>query len=162
MSSLYELVGDFKQVEDMAHDSDFSEQAILDTLEGIAGEIEDKADGYAKVIKTIEADVAALKMEEKRLADKRKVLEGRIIFIKLNLENAMRVTGKIKFKTLLFSFNIQKNGGKRTMKITGDVPNNYLVPQPPVADNEAIRELLGTQEVDWAHLEPQTDGLRIK
>ena len=77
----------------------------------------------------------------------------------------MREMGKTKFKTALFSFNIQKNGGLEPLVITGtldDIPGKYLIPQPPKPDGDKIRALLAEKQVDWAHLEPRGESLRIR
>ena len=111
-------------------------------MEGLWGEIEDKADGYAKIIMGMKADIEALRTEESRLAARRKALENRQQALKNNLEANMREMGKTKFKTALFSFNIQKNGGLQPLVIDGlleDIPGRFLIPQPPVPNNEAIR-----------------------
>ena len=64
MSGLYELAEEWDTVAEMLYDSETDEQVILDTLESIEGEIEDKADNYAKLIRTIKADAEVLKEEE--------------------------------------------------------------------------------------------------
>lgn len=43
-----------------------------------------------------------------------------------------------------------------------DIPGKFLIPQPAVPNNEAIRKLLEEREVDWAHLEPRGESLRIR
>ena len=91
---LYELTGAFNQVADML-EYDSENTAIIDTLESIDLAIEEKADGYAKLIRNQEASSKAFDEEIKRM--------------KLSLQNAMVEIGKTKFKTDLFSFNIQKN-----------------------------------------------------
>ena len=53
MSKLYELKENWKQVQEMLYEEEIDEQCILDTLESIEGEIEDKADSYAMIIKVI-------------------------------------------------------------------------------------------------------------
>ena len=47
MSTLYELTNDYLTLLDMAEDPDVEEDVLRDTMEGIEGEIEIKADGYA-------------------------------------------------------------------------------------------------------------------
>ncbi|MDU7710311.1 MAG: siphovirus Gp157 family protein, partial [Clostridium sp.] len=64
MSSIYELTDQWKEVEGMLYDGETDEQIILDTLESIDGEIEQKADNYAKLIKNMEADIETLSKEE--------------------------------------------------------------------------------------------------
>ena len=111
------------------------------------------------------ADIEALRAEEMRLAARRKGLETRSSQLKDNLEANMRDMGKMKFKTALFSFNIQKNGGLQPLVIDGlieDIPGRFLIPQPPVPNNEAIRSLLAEKQVEWAHLEPRGESLRIR
>ena len=106
---LYELTEQFLALQELAYDPEVDEQTFQDTMEGLWGEIEDKADGYAKIIMGMKADIEALRAEEGRLAARRKALENRQQALKNNLEPNMRVMGKTKFKTALFSFNIQKN-----------------------------------------------------
>jgi chaperonin cofactor prefoldin len=165
MSTLYELTGEFRQLLEMIEQGDYTEEELQDTLEGLTGEIEIKADGYAKVIKELEGDSAKIKFEIARLSGKKTFIDNNIKSLKSSLELAMRATGKTKFKTDLFSFNIQKNGGVRALTIVGevkDLPVEYLVVQPSIPNNEKIRELLKESEVTWAKLEPQGESLRIK
>lgn len=163
--TLYEITEQYMAVQELMYDPEASEDTIRDTLESIFGDFEDKADGYAKIIMSMRADIKALKDEEDRLNARRKSLENRSAFLKDYLEANMRQIGKTKFKTALFSFNIQKNGGLEPLVIDGlidDIPGKYLIPQPPVPDNAAIRRLLEQKQVDWAHLEPRGESLRIR
>lgn len=165
MSTLYELTEDFEEVLNMLYDPETDEQTIFDTLEGIETEFEDKADGYAKVLKSIDADIKAAKEEKTRLEQRIRFAENRAKRMKWHLENAMRVTGKTKFKTALFSFGIQKNSGKQPVVLDRDVsmiPEEFQIPQPPKADNDKIRKYLQGHAADWAHLEPKGEGLRIR
>ena len=106
--TLYELTNDYMNLLELAEDPDIDEQAFMDTLEGIDGALEDKAEGYAKVIRTLEGDAAACDAESKRLRNKKQAIERNIDRMKKALQYAMETTGKTKFKTPLFSFNIQK------------------------------------------------------
>lgn len=163
--SLYELTEQYETVLDMLYDPEVDEQTVLDTLEGIEGEIEAKADNYAKLIAAMGADVKALKEQEERMGARRRSLESRIAGLKRNLQANLEFIGKTKFKTALFTFSIAANGGKQPLTITdnlGDIPGKYLIPQPPVPNKDAIRELLEQKEVEWAHLEPRGKSLRIR
>ena len=162
MSNLYVLKENWKQVSDMLYEEEIDEQMILDTLESIGGEIEDKADGYAKIIKELEAKKNARKEEAKRLTESAKVFENRVNTLKQNLFNTMKSTGKTKFATNLFTFNIAKNGGKQALTIDGDVPEEYT---KTVIENDTdkIRQALENGEnLPFAHLEPRGESLRIK
>ena len=160
--TLYELTDEYRQLLEMAEDENEDPQVIADTLEAIEGEIEYKADGYARVMRQLEYDAAALKAEEKRLANRRKTIEGNVARLKANLFDAMRETGKRKFKTDLFSFGIQKNPPSVAFD-GGDIPDRYLLPQPPQLDRRLMLEDLkrGVDLKGIAHLE-QTESLRIR
>lgn len=162
MSNLYQLTNNYETVLNMLYDEDVDEQMILDTLESIEGEIEDKADNYAKIIKELEAKQNARREEAKRLTDSAKVFENRVKALKSNLFNTMKQTGKTKFATDLFSFNIAKNGGKQTLTIDGEVPEEYT---KTIVENDTdkIRQALEEgKELAFAHLEPRGESLRIK
>ena len=162
MSSLYSLTSNYETVLNMLYDEDVDEEMILDTLEGIEGEIEDKADGYAKIIKELEVRRDARKVEAKRLLDSAKILDNRVNSLKQNLYNTMKQTGKTKFTTDLFAFNIAKNGGKQPLVIDGEIPKEYT---KTVIENdtEKIRQALENGEVlSFAHLESRGESLRIR
>ena len=165
MSTMYELTADYLEVLDLANDPDIPPEVVADTLEGISGEIEIKAENTAKILKELEASVAASKAEEKRLAERRKQMETNVQKIKERLFDMMKTTGKVKFKTDLFSFSIQKNGGKLPVvldvKDTSELPDD-LVKITETADLEAIRELLDAGDTRFAHYGERGESLRIK
>ena len=139
MASLYELTGEYKAVMAMAEDGETDPQVITDTLESIAGEIEVKADGYAKIIKMLDIQAKGIKSEEERLANMRKSLENNIARMKKSLETSMIETGNKKFKTPLFSFNIQKNPPTLVIDDFDKIPEKFLIPQPAKIDNKELK-----------------------
>ena len=161
MATLYEITGDFLKLLDMAEELDGD--VFRDTLEGIEGELEIKADGYAKVITELENRAEGLDKESKRLAERKKGIENNIKRIKDSLQGAMIATGKTKFKTELFNFGIQKNKPRLVLdKGLEDIPMDYYIFQDPIADKEKItQELKEGKELDFAHLE-QGESLRIR
>ena len=163
--TLYELTEDYMNLLELAEDPDIDEQAFTDTLEGIDGALEDKAEGYAKVIRTLEGDAAACDAESKRLRNKKQTIENNIKRMKAALQYAMQATGKTKFKTALFSFGIQKNPAAVVIDegYIENIPDRLLIPQDPQIDKKAIKEALkaGEDLEGIAHLE-QTESLRIR
>lgn len=160
--NIYELQETWKKIADMLYEEDIDEQCVLDTLESIEGDIEDKADSYAKIIKEFEALRDARKAEAKRLTESASALDNRIKFLKGNLFNVMKETGKTKFNTELFSFNICKNGGKQALTIDGEVPEEFT---KVIIENDTdkIRQALEDGEsLPFAHLEPRGESLRIR
>lgn len=161
MSTLYEITGEYLQLLEMLEDADnLEEQVVKDTLEGIDGELEIKADGYARVIKELDAEANKYEAEIKRLEERGNALKNRSRILKNHLYNSMKLTGKTKFKTELFSFGIQKNGGLAPLDISGEVPAEFCRYEP---DNEKIRAALKEgKELSFAKLGERGEHLRIR
>ena len=137
--TLYELTSEYTELLAMLEDPEMDEQVIADTLEGLSDEIEAKADGYARVIKQMDADSKAIKAEEERLYNRRKSLENRISYLKNRLQYAMELTGSTKIKTELFNIGIQKNPAKVVIDDPTKIPEGFLIPQDPKVDTAAIK-----------------------
>lgn len=161
MAKLYEIVGEFKELLEMASEENMDQKLISDTLEGVEFEFEEKADGYAKVVKMLEGDVEAIDKEIKRLTEKKNTIKNNISGIKKNLENAMITTGKTEFKTLLFGYNIQKNPVSVSIDDENQIPKDFWIEQEPKLDKKSLAAYLKENEVSWAHL-TQTESLRIR
>lgn len=160
--TLYELTDDYRNLLEMAQNPDIDGQAIKDTLEAIQGDIKEKADGYAKVIKELSADTDKITAEIKRLTDRKNTIQNNIAYMKQSLTSAMTVTGNTKFRTDLFSFNIQKNPPALVVDDEKAIPQEYLIPQEPKVDKKAIIDFLkGGNDVPYAHIE-QSEGVRIR
>ena len=165
MATIYELTSDYLNLLELAEDPDIDEQAFLDTLEGIEGALEDKADGYAKVIRNLEADAAVCDAESKRLRNKKQTIENNIKRMKSALQFAMQMTGKTKFKTALFTFGIRKNPASVVIdeQYLENIPARFLIPQEPMIDKIAMKDALkaGEDLTGICHLE-QTESLQIR
>lgn len=163
--TLYELTEDYMNLLALAEDPDIDEQAFADTLDGIEGAIEIKAENYAKIMRQLEADAAACDAESKRLKNKSKTIENNIKRMKQALQYAMMATGKTKFKTQLFSFYIQKNSASVVMdeQYIENIPERFLVYKDPEINRKAIRDAINAGEnlEGLAHLE-STESLRIR
>ena len=157
---LYELTEAWAAIQDMIEAVDTDDQQILAALENIEGAIEEKADGYAKLIYSMKAEAEAIKVEEKRLASKRQSLENRAKWLQKNLETAMINTGKKKFKTHLFGFNVQKNAPSLDDFDESIVPEEYWKVTRSI-DRSALLKAVKDGEVEGIELK-QTESLRIR
>jgi len=166
MATLYELTGQMQALLALMEDPDVDPQIVEDSLEAISGEIEVKADGYARVMAELEARKAAVKAEKDRLAALESSLGKNIDRMKESLKTSMIATGKTKFKTDLFSFSVQKNPPKVVIDDPSRIPEGFLIPQPPKVDTASIKESLKSVDAGsmWegiCHLE-QGESLRIR
>lgn len=159
--TLYEITGDYLRLMEMLEDEEeINQQAFLDTLEGIEGEFEIKADNYARIIKELLAESEKYAAEIGRMQKRQEALANNANRLKKYLYEAMKLTGKTKFKTDLFSFGIQKNGGSQPMEITAEVPEEYCKREP---DAKAIRKALESGEkLSFATLKERGEHLSIK
>ena len=165
MANLYEITQDYLQILSMMEDPELDPQTLADTMEAVEGELEIKAENYAKVMKNLEADVAGIKAEIERLSERKKTIENNIKNMKSALQMAMETTGKTKFKTELFSFGIRKNAPSVIMDepYIENVPERFLKYSEPTINRTAIKEAIQSGEnlEGLAHLE-QTESIIIK
>lgn len=171
MANIYELTGTMLTLMDHLYDEDINEDDLLRACEEVELAIEDKADGYAKILKNMDADIKSIQAEERRLKERRQALEHRQAQLKYNLESSMRAIGKTKFKTNLFSFGIQKNPAK--VEITDSKAfvkwcqenerGELLNYKEPEINKTALKEaiLKDGEVIDGAEV-VQTEGLRIR
>jgi sugar-specific transcriptional regulator TrmB len=163
--TLYEITSDYMQLMQMMEDPELDPQTLADTMEGIEGELEDKADNYARVMKNMEADLNGIKAEIERLSTRKKTIENNIKRMKEALQFSMETTGKTKFKTELFSFGIRKNAPAVVMDepYIENVPERFLKYSDPTINRLAIKEAIqnGEDLEGLAHLEKST-SLTIK
>ena len=160
MAKLYELSTGYKNIEYLLENGEDNEelQAVLDSL---GEEIEDKAENIAKILKNNEADIKAFKEEEKRLSERRKALENSNKRLKQYLEDNMKMTGKTKFKSGTFSFNIAKNPPSVEITNADIIPDDYK-PLIEVLDKKAILEdLKAGIDIQGVNLK-QEETLRIR
>lgn len=161
MLSLYDMTEEWKSVFDMLLDPEIPEEAIFDTIEMIEADMDTKADSYAKIIKSMDGDTAQIDEEIKRLQSRKSSISSRKKWLLNQLYEAMKATGRTKFKTALFSYNIAKNGGVTPVELTAPVPAEWLKPGEP--DTKKIREYLESgNELDFATLGERGESLRIR
>lgn len=163
--TLYELTTQYQALLELAEDPDVDPKVLADTMDGLDGDIEEKADGYAKVIRSLEGRIGVIKAEEDRLRTRRGTMENSIIRMKQHLQASMTAIGKTKFKTDLFSFGIQKNPASVVIDAQSmdNMPEEYISVPSPTWNKTAIKDALkaGKDLTGIAHLE-QSESLRIR
>ena len=163
--TLYDLNVQMQTILEMAEDGDLDQKLIADTLEGVEGEIEDKLDSYAIVIKDLESTIAKVDGEMSRLKDVRTRLSNNIDRMKKSVYTSMIATNHKKVQGEHFTWSIQKNGGKQKIAITkpvNEIPGEYFRVKYEL-DNEYIRMMLDSgADLDFAHYEERGESLRLK
>ena len=160
MATLYELSERYQNILEVAEMLD--PEQLEEALSGLDDEIENKADGYAKVIQELHGKVDVLKKEEKRLSDRRKSIENNAKRIKESLQDQMLLLDKRKFKTDLFSFNISKNPPSLTVLDDTFIPKRFYEEQDPKLDKRGLLNALKAGEEIKGVEVKQGESLRIK
>lgn len=158
--NLYELTDNYLKVLELIENG---EEGLEDTLESINDAIEVKADGYARIIRNLEANAVALKTEIDRLTNRRRSIENSIDRLKENLKNAMIATGKEKIKTDLFNVTVVNNPVAVNVIDEKLIPEEYFkVEIIRKLDKISLRDAIKNgEEIQGAKL-MQGKGLRIK
>lgn len=160
MTKLYELTESYMQLIDLSEQLD--PETFKDTLDAIQDSLEDKVENTAKVVKSLESDVTAIKEEEKRLKERRQVLETKIDSIKNYLKEQLELAGIDKVKRPTITVSIQKN--PPSVKVIDEklIPSSFMIQQEPKLDKKAIlQNLKEGKTVPGVEL-IQGRGLRIK
>ena len=155
---IYELTDAYQQIINLMEESDAD---LADTLESINEALEVKLENTAKVIRTVEAEANAIKVEEERLKKRRQVMVNNVDRMKQYIFEAMQKTGKDKLKGVHVSLRLQNN--PQSVHVINDkaIPAHYLVEQPSTVDRKALlQDLKNGIAVDGAELK-QEKSLRI-
>jgi hypothetical protein len=102
---LYEIKENYLKLLEMELD----ETTLSDTLESLDGELEEKADNIACLIKSLEAESEAIKAEAKKLQDRAKAKEVKAEGLRNYLYVTFKVLGKDKLETSRNALVIKKN-----------------------------------------------------
>lgn len=165
MSSLYEITGEYLALQQALLNDELNQDELEEQFELNNKKLEEKADNYARIISNLQGDIDSIVKETSRLNERKKSIDNSIKFLKRNLELSMRATGKTKFKTELFSFNIAKNSGKAPFKVVveaKDLPFNLCTTE--IKPNiEALRKYVQeTGDITYGYEEERGETLRIK
>ena len=75
---LYEITEEILELLTMAEDLELDQKMIRDTMEGLDFEFEEKAEAYAKIIRTLEMDITGLDTEIQRLTKNKATIKNNI------------------------------------------------------------------------------------
>lgn len=164
MSKLYDLTGEYLQLQEMVADDDIPAEAIADTLDAISGEISQKAEKILHVVANTDSHIDAISAEIDRLSARRKVLQNSKERIKDYLRSNMEACGIKKIECDLFTITCVK--GRATAIIDDEdlLPDDMVKVVTKISpDKAAITAALKEgKDVPGAHLEETKSAIRIK
>jgi hypothetical protein len=106
--NLYQIQSNYSQLLDIDIDSPEDQEAFLALLDELSGTLEEKAEGYCKVIASLDAEENAIIMEENRLEKRRKSIAGKSFTMRERLQEALTSMNVSKpLKAGLFTVSIR-------------------------------------------------------
>lgn len=161
--TLYEIATQYRADLDKLAELDLDDQTLTDTLDGMGGELEVKAQSVACFIRNLEATAAQIKEAEAQMAARRKALENRAGRIKDYLLASMMVAGVQKVECPLFRLSVRDNPAAVEVYEPELIPAEFMrqpEPPPPAPDKAAIKEAMKAgREVPGCRL---TQGKRLE
>ena len=159
MTQLYIIAQEYKDAADKLADLDLDAQTIADTLEGLAGDLEQKATATAMVIRNMDSLAAQIKEAEAELSKRRKSLESRAQSLTKYLRDCMIHSGRDLIESPHFAIKIKKNPPHVVIDSPEMIPAEFMKappPPPPSIDKVAIKEALKSgAEVPGARIEQE-------
>ncbi|EGQ0319484.1 siphovirus Gp157 family protein [Staphylococcus pseudintermedius] len=161
MTTLFNLTDAYQQVYDLIAEQG-DETVLIETLQSINDALEDKADGYVAVIKTLEADNVAIDGEIKRLRQRKTSNQNGISRLKESLQFSMESTGKEKFKTALNSYSIANNPPSLDVVEESLIPKEYWLSQAPKLNKkDLLKDIKNGADIKGVEVK-QTRSLRVR
>lgn len=149
MATLYELTDQYKMLQNFIEENNVEGFELA--LSQIIGDIGKKLEGYAMVLKNIESDIAGIKSEEKRLADRRKAMESNLARIKENMADTLLTVEGNRVKTEKFTFSFRKS---TSVQIENDaaIPPQFIKVEKTISRAELTKALKAGEQIEGAQL----------
>lgn len=153
---LYELSQSYQEILNLIDNG----EDLGDTLESLGEAIEVKVENIAKLIRTLEVQNDVIREEEKRLYERRRSVEAKIVSMKLYVERELRACGLEKVKGQLFTVSLQRNAPSVEIVDESLIPEQFTRTVVTV-DKRLLLEALKEQEIAGATLK-QSESVRIR
>lgn len=127
--NLFEIASQYQQAFVTLLDSDFDDETISDTLDGLEYEVIDKGRNVAAFFLNLDVEIEAVKLVEKRISNRRKMLENKQARLKGYLAMNMARCGITEIKANDSSFTAKLYIGRDEAVVIddeGQLPKDYL------------------------------------
>lgn len=162
--SLYEINQSYANLFDKFEEGEVTPEELQETGNMLAIELQNKSRNIIGYEKSIELAINTYKDEEKRLAERRKVLENKLDRYKEYVKKNMEQMGLQKIETPLGVLSICKSPASVEILDESMIPNEYKTQKiVECVDKKAIKEALKNGEnIQGVTLVEGKTSLRIK
>lgn len=159
MTALFLLADEYRDAASKLADLDLDAQTVADTLEGMSGELEVKAQAVAHMVRSIEANSAAIAQWAKDAHERARTAQARADRLREYLSSTLQSCGIQRVEGPGITLAWRKSSAV-VVDEPDLIPQRYMrqpEPPPPVPDKKAIGELLKSgAAVPGAHIETRT------
>jgi hypothetical protein len=164
MTALILLAQEYRAAAAKLADLEMDEQTVADTLESLAGDVEVKAQAVGHMVRSIEADAAAIKQWAQDAHERAKTAQARADRLREYLSANLQACGIQKVEGPGIALSFRKSTAV-CIDEPGLVPESFMrqpEPPPPAPDKRLIADALKAGfDVPGAHLETK-QSLQIK
>ena len=160
MTSLFLIAAEYRDAADKLADLDLDAQTVADTLEGLSGELEVKAQAVGHMIRRLEADAAAIKQWAQTANDRAKAAQARADSLHAYLSANLAACGIQRVEGPGIALSWRKSSAV-VIDEPGLIPAEFMrqpEPPPPAPDKRLIGDALKAgAEVPGAHIETRSN-----
>lgn len=145
LPALYVLAQEYREAADTLADLDMPPEVVADTLESLAGDLEQKSVNLAMLARSLEATAAQMKEAEGQMKQRREAIERRAEQLRAYLLGAMQHAGIRKVSSPWFNLAVRTSPPAVDVQDAAQIPAEFMrtpAPPPPAPDKIAIREAL--------------------
>lgn len=164
MKPLHQLVEQHRALQQLDLE-EIDEQTLLDTLEGLQGEITIKAQSCAATVRNMESFADAIDAAVKQMQDRSAKLRKKVDFLRGYLLSNMQAADITKIQAPEFTIAIRRNSPAVQIQEGAQIPDEYMVipePPPPRPDKRKIAEALKSGQAVHGCQLVQGERLEIK
>jgi hypothetical protein len=163
--TLYELAGQYRELEELQVSDDLPVEVLRDTLEGLTGDLKGKATNVAAFTRNLEASAETIEQAAEAMKARAAVLRRRAERVRHYLLFCLQAVGIKRIESPQFVIAVRSNPPAVRIAEGATVPAEYLVtpePPPPHPDKRKLAEALkGGKVIDGVWLEA-TERLEIR
>lgn len=162
MAKLYEIVAELQDFVTQNEGLE-DEQAYIDTLEALQGELDDKVSQWARCIKNLEGERDAIKAEGDRLTKRARSIDNEVNHMKDTLLMYLKAAGVTKAGNSVLKASIRK-ASSTPLEIDlapEDLPDEFKK-VTIAADKTAIKDALKAGKTfEWARMGERSEYVSI-
>lgn len=138
MTALFVLKMEYIEAARRLQDLDLDATTLIDTLDSMGGDLEEKAMNTIMVCRNLKATAAAIKEAEAAMSARRKAMENRAAHLEKGVFDAMMQTGISYIDSPYFALSIATNPAAVDVFEPGLLPSDYMREVPAYEEPDKV------------------------